>query len=459
MTAQISSIVFIANLVFSIAIAAYVLLLMPASVLSSVILGATVASTVFQIWFFLSGSPKLRQLYLYIVMLHALYLFAEFVVYVLFAFNMVRTDVQFLDNKLEANTKPWAQYDSLVGYKGVPGSFRTVKYSNNEVVYNHLSHINPQGWFSKQPYVARKKPGIKRYAVLGDSFSAGLNVPTPWPDLLAAKLDSVEIYNFALEGIGINNWSLIYYHEILKYEFDGLIIAISNEQYGIPDMDRKLMVMHSYNQATYVGLFDTLPTAANFFNGLPQMTKGYAIMPAEKIDDALCAMQPGCSLKASLPPANLYLLSTAIIAFKQLGAYFKLERDMEQYKAALAARFAANRPMATMADYRQKYPYAPQLEAILNHCQQTGKEVILATIPDASGALDQSLAERTQSEVAVLATAYHLPCFNGFSCFEGMADTLVGNYYYRHDLHWNPAGANLFAARFAQWLSERNGAR
>lgn len=456
MTNRISLPVFAVNLTFSVFIFGYVYFLLPTTVLSRIVLGASALSTITQLWLFFSASAQFRKFYLYIVFLHVLYLFAEVLVYVLVALSIVRTDAQFLANKLEANTEPWAQYDSIIGYKGIPGSFRNVKYSNSELVYDHVSHINNQGWFSANEFLVNKPNGIKRYAVLGDSFSAGFNIPISWVDAASNQLDSIELYNFALEGIGINNWHLIYFNEILKYDFDGLIIAASNEQYGIPDMDRRLMIMHSEDDATYIGQFNEVPTASTFYSQLANMTKGYALVSNAKMDQLICVYKPSCESEFSWPAPDLYFLSTAITVFKQLGAYFKLEHDHGQYKEALAARFPESKVMERFADYKQKYPYTPLLEEIVKHCNQTGKEVILVTIPDVSGVHDSVLAQRTHNEMQVLANAMQLRYFNGFSCFKRVPAAAVKDYYYQYDLHWNQNGASLFAAHFANWLSAQN---
>lgn len=429
---------------------------MPTSILSHIVMGLTLGSALFQIWYFWSVNVRFRQVYFYIVLVHMLCLFAEVLFYILFAMNIVRADAQFLDNSFEANNKAWAQYDSLIGYKGVPGNFRSVKYSNGVLVYDHMSHINNQGWFSANDYVPQKRAGIKRFAVLGDSFSSGFNIANPWSDLASDRMDSVELYNFSLEGIGISNWYLIYFNEILRYQFDGLIIATSNEQFGISDMDRKLMIMHSANRATYIGQYDTLPAPNDFDSQLPQMIKGYALVPNEEIEEVICKYQPNCKEKLSLPPVDLYFLRTSIVVFKQLGAYFKLEQEFENHKTEMNNRFPDSKKMKTFKGFGQKYPYASLLQNIITHCQQTGKEVILASIPDISGVRDTMLAKRTINEMEVLAQTFNLPYYNGFTCFDGMPSSEVDKYYYQYDLHWNQKGATLFAGRFANWYKAQN---
>ncbi len=456
MTNRINQWVFVINLAFSVLIWAYVFFLMPVSILSRLIMSFALVSAIAQVWLFRSDSATARKRYFYVVMLHMFYLFAEVLVYVLFTLNVVRTDAQFLDNRFEANTQPWAQFDSVIGYRGIPGSFRNVKCSNGVLEYDHISHINNQGWFSSTDYIPQKRAGVKRYAVLGDSFSAGFNVANAWPDLAMGMLDSVELYNFALEGIGINNWFRIYFNEILKYEFDGLIIATSNERFGISDLDRKLMIMHSANGATLIGQYDTMPPPDYFYRQLPQMTKGYSLIAENKLDEVICTYQPNCKRKLSLQPLDLYFLHTSIIIFKQLGTYFKLEDDFKAYKLKVAERFPENKKVTSLADLKQKYSYINLLEQIVVHCQQTGKEVILVGIPDVSGVKDTAWANHTHAEMQVLAQSFNISYFNGFSCFNAMPKEDAEKYYYQYDLHWNQKGAILFGERFSSWLKNQS---
>jgi hypothetical protein len=449
---RISAPVFVVNLTISIAICAYVFFLMPVSLLSRIVMGTMIASSIAQVWTYWSMGAKMRQLYLYIFMFHILYFITEVFVYALFTLNIVRADAQFLDNSIEANSQRWAQYDSLLGYKGIPGAFRNVKYYNDVEVYNHISHINEQGWFSIKDYKKQKRNNVKRYAVLGDSFSSGFNIPCAWPDAASSTLDSIELYNFSLEGIGVSNWHLIYFNEIVKYDFDGIIIAASNEQYGVSDMDRKLMIMHSGKEVTYIGQYDTVPSPSIFYNQLGQMTEGYALMSENRMKQVICRYNSNCEDELELPVLDLYFLRTAITVFRQLGAYFELEQDFEEYKAELVERFPDSMPMQDLKDFKRKYPASKLLQNIVDHCKQTGKEVILVSIPDLSGVRDSGLAARNTIEMQVLAKEFKVAYFNGYSCFTGMSEKDVNDHYYQHDLHWNQKGANLFSFRFSSWL-------
>lgn len=456
MSTRISPIVFFANIAFTVFVIVYLIVVAPESILGKVFLGIAVTFALAQIGFYWSAKERLRKWYMYLVMANFLYLCVEILVYILFVLGIMRSDAQFLADALEANTKRWAKYDSIIGYRAIPGQFRNVKYAHNTMVYDHTCYINKQGWFSKEDYEPYKKNGIKRYAVLGDSFSAGFNIPEAWPDVVSCNMDSVELYNFSLEGIGINNWYLIYFNEVIKYDFDGLIVAISNEQFGVSDMDRKLMIMHSEDDATYIGQYDTLPTPEVFEKQKWQMNRGYSRIDSDQLDELVCGYLEDCKSGTILLKPDLYFLHTILDLFAQLKTYFEIEDKYEAYTATIESRFPADKPMMTLDDYAMKYPYAYKLAEIASHSLENGNDVILVLIPDYTSATNDYIMGQNDKEIRFLASQVGASYFNGFTCFGTTPEDEVPNYYYKHDLHWNQEGVYLFSNSFANWLSVEN---
>lgn len=457
MSKKFSPSVFFVNFGFTVFVILYLLLIAPYSVIGKFIVGISVLFAIAQIRFFWSDSDKHRQWYLYLVMFNFLYLCVEILAYAMFTLGLVRADAQYFANALEANSKGWAKYDSVVGYRAIPGEFRNVKYVDNTLVYDHISTINNQGWFSTQDYLLPKREGVKRYAVLGDSFTAGFNIAETWPDLVGRKMGAIELYNFSLEGIGIQNWYLIYFNEVLKYDFDGLIVAISNEQFGVSDMDRKLMIMHSEDKATYIGVFDSLPTPDEFYNNKQRLNKGYSIIGPERLNQALCGYQKECSVGPVFIKPDLYFLHTIIELFAQMKSYFKMEAEYAAYTKSLADRYPDGELIKNIDEYRKKYPYVSLLEKIASHALQNGKELLLVGIPDFSGTTNSNIAERNEAEMTVLASSLNASYFNGYSCFYDMQEEEIKKHYYQNDLHWNQKGVYLFSDVFSDWLATQNG--
>ncbi len=84
---------------------------------------------------------------------------------------------------------------------GLPGSifgpFRggkpytlTVYAPDGTMFDRHLVRINNLGWVSQYNYSRKKDPSEYRIAIVGDSYTAGVNNSAPWPDTLQRKLNA-----------------------------------------------------------------------------------------------------------------------------------------------------------------------------------------------------------------------------------------------------------------------------
>jgi len=122
-------------------------------------------------------------------------------------------------------------FDSVRGYRFInEPKARYCYFVDTSREIDFTMHVNNQGYASKIDFQPRKLPGVKRYLVFGDSFSAGVIMDTTWVDwlniLFAENNQPLEFYNFSVDGGGMANWWSIYCNEIMdEYEFDGVILA------------------------------------------------------------------------------------------------------------------------------------------------------------------------------------------------------------------------------------------
>jgi len=107
---------------------------------------------------------------------------------------------------------PCAEFDPIRGYRWVQGCHRTVKLSEESLVYDNTFCINNAGVYSSLDYQPRVPNGVKkRYIVLGDSFTAAEFLEKPLTERLSEfSGDEVEYYSFALDGGGILNWHSVF---------------------------------------------------------------------------------------------------------------------------------------------------------------------------------------------------------------------------------------------------------
>lgn len=125
------------------------------------------------------------------------------------------------------------QFDPIRGYTltRIPSRFARITYG--EIEYIGTFEGNAQGFPDRDDFtIKRPTRSTRRFAVFGDSFTAGQYLYRNWPDrvedFFLAKGEYVELLNFSIDGGGLANWVSII-QEILSrkpYELDGLIFAV-----------------------------------------------------------------------------------------------------------------------------------------------------------------------------------------------------------------------------------------
>lgn len=389
------------------------------------------------------------------------YLFAELASTYLLSFGLLRPDMRFFYNGLEATNKPLAVYDTVCGYRAVPGIKRYLSISNSTAEIDHLTTANPQGWYSKQAYTySKKSKRIKRYMVLGDSFSSGIVLPTTWPDQVQQLLqangnDSVELYNFSVDGSGIQNWYGIFFKEIVPhYEFDGIVIAVSAELDGVPDFDRKLIIGQSKENTTYMGVVDITTQHPDKAFPFDKATPIASVYNDEKLNENKARYASTGAMPFRFRPvkADLHFLSIflgvtdgiykALCFSKKFAAY---NRPYETYYAL------ASKPYQ-MQYFDDRYKYGYMLKEIMAYCQTHDKKIVFAGIPDTESSKNFVAGQPCiyRNEVKFLADHYKAAYFDGYSILQNKNTAFVDSIFYRYDRHWNTKGAGLFAQRFAE---------
>jgi hypothetical protein len=96
--------------------------------------------------------------------------------------------------------------------------FYYVYNENSDIVWHASYHFNNMGLVSKRNYHRDRKPAEYRVAIIGDSFTASVQMMTPWPDTLEDILnadDSLKarlgvtafrVYNFGMYAAGFQDF-------------------------------------------------------------------------------------------------------------------------------------------------------------------------------------------------------------------------------------------------------------
>lgn len=83
---------------------------------------------------------------------------------------------------------------------------REVAVYHGKIEYDVLYSTNNLGFIDTKNYLHEAIPGKKYYALVGDSFTAGVNGGSPWvPKLRNNKLQA-EVYNFGVAGTGFEHF-------------------------------------------------------------------------------------------------------------------------------------------------------------------------------------------------------------------------------------------------------------
>ncbi|MGE3809788.1 MAG: hypothetical protein AB7K24_34420, partial [Gemmataceae bacterium] len=91
-------------------------------------------------------------------------------------------------------------------------------------VYGDYWTTNEQGYQSRS-FERECRSGVRRLAVLGDSFAVGL-VPKEDNFLNRQESESLEIYNFGVPGIGPADYLHILEHEVWTYRPDEVLVCV-----------------------------------------------------------------------------------------------------------------------------------------------------------------------------------------------------------------------------------------
>src|SRR5712692_6048109 len=125
------------------------------------------------------------------------------------------------------------QFDSYRGFFLTTTPSRYARITRGVVEYVGTLQGNAQGFPDRDDFSpARPSANQRRYAVLGDSFTAAQYIQCNWPDkaedLYLEGRQALQLLNFSIDGGGLANWASIIRNILAKdrYQLDGLIFAV-----------------------------------------------------------------------------------------------------------------------------------------------------------------------------------------------------------------------------------------
>ena len=384
-----------------------------------------------------------------------LYLFLEILTYLLICSNVLRPDFHSLFSKdFGASDMPYVCFDSISGYKYSGHRPHLTNINNGHVVYEHSIPVNNKGYCSIYDYDNKKKTGCKRWMVFGDSYTAGEITDTTWTDLFQKKFnrDSIEFYNFSLEGAGISNWHSIFFKEVVpNYEFDGIVLAVFGDLRSTSyDLTRDFIIKHSFSSYTGLNFFPVLPETFLHFEKEYKQQLFYesSIYNSENIEKYKTKLiSPELQhFRFTLLPPKWYFSKYLIDAFHFIKKYKSFQK-----------KYASNDmdPKILSGAYKGEVDYdklfgkekMQKVEDILNYCHEENKKIYLISIPSFNLVSQDSLFYHNNlynRHLKFLAAKYQCDFFDGYQLYDSIPPDQYDKFLLYGDSHWNRKGIDLF---------------
>lgn len=134
--------------------------------------------------------------------------------------------------------------DRVLGYRLSPVRSRLVMVSSDgEVLSQGFLQGNNHGFADRRDFERERLPGERRFAVLGDSFTAGRFIEVNWPERAEQHLagragPAIRLWNLGKDGGGLGNWWSLMEHFLGPegFELDGIVFAVASD-----DLDRRFL--------------------------------------------------------------------------------------------------------------------------------------------------------------------------------------------------------------------------
>ncbi len=361
--------------------------------------------------------------------------------------------------------------DLLGGYLFIPRKEITTKKLPDEYVHHkYAPHVTMRAYdpvdfdvrintnnmgFRGRDLSGEKPPGTYRIVMLGDSFTLGAGVgdDQTFPSLLEGMLNASSSRRYEVINCGVES-----YAPVLEY-----IQLRRNIERLRPDM-----VIMNFDMSDLMNEFVYRKEAEFGTGGEPEAVSG--------IEDYRQVREGALSRLRSWVYDNLFI-TTALLetigkrlrgetGLKDVNVETGIERE---WMMILIHTLKVPQPENSAEMYRMAEDSILRTKRL---CEENGCVFVLTTypwghqvsddewipgryewLPKGTGLSDVS--DRTVEELARFSAANGIPFLNAFPAFRNYrgGDRL----YYKHDIHWTPAGQRLMAETLAEFIEKETG--
>lgn len=328
-------------------------------------------------------------------------------------------------------------FDPVLGYRLTTTPSRVAKISHGEVEFRAVLQGNAQGFTDSKDFTVRAAdPGVRRIAVIGNSFTAAQYLEQDWTEkvetyaLQAGK--PIEMLNFAVAGAGLANWwsVITQYIETGNYQLDGIIFAVfeANLHRGFSVSDHREQRQHPFGRLS-VWEPEQWPQTVEQARSHMQLLRGY-ILSQQEFEAALNGDWLPPDPKPEWQPYAALQLANA---FKQL--------------------FADKNHSLTVTSVPPLTP--PQfklIEDIASYIRAKNLSAIVASIPSRSSLLANA---PTPDDVKQFAAVLNAVFVDGNQAFAGLSEEEIRAHWLPVDGHWGQLGSDAFAQLIWQRLQQQ----
>lgn len=322
------------------------------------------------------------------------------------------------------------RFDPVLGYRLETTPSRTARITKGKPEYVGVLKGNAQGFPGRDEFGPRRRsPHTKRIAVFGDSFTAGTNLQTKWPDRVADRWREagrhVELLNLAQDAVGLGNWWSVLTRKLERehYELDGIVFAIYEEdlqrRFGFADHSDKT---HQWGAAPG---WDPRTFPATLDEARRAMTRaGGHLLTTADFDDALRGTWR--------PPVDrrfrLVVAGWLSIGPDRLGRWLRTVTSptFDEGQAAFIAHFR-------------------------RFIRERNLPAHVFTVPSRARLLGTRDPAPDIKEARLFAREIGAEFVDGVEAFERLSPEEVRGHWLPYDGHWNQLGSD----RFAQFVGQR----
>jgi len=128
---------------------------------------------------------------------------------------------------------PNVSINGVVRY--APGTHATFRHADGSE--SHVT-INADGWNSTKPaYAIERRPGVRRIAVVGDSYvhAAFVDPDEAFPEIIERELVgkgvNAEVYRFGMDGAPLSQYLHVLRREVVKYHPDLVVVPLIHNDF------------------------------------------------------------------------------------------------------------------------------------------------------------------------------------------------------------------------------------